>query len=106
MQEYPNARAEKVALATNSQLIRDTQTMLEGPPPAIVRGPISQNPSLETIPEATPSVEFESVKANSTYQKRDLQAHLTKQASEARMLEDGIPKVEEQMASRLWKAVR
>ena len=36
LQEYPNTRAEKVALATNSQLIRDTQTMLEGPPPAII----------------------------------------------------------------------
>ena len=39
-------------------------------------------------------------------QKRNLHAHLTKQASGARMLEDGIPKVEEQMASKLWEAVR
>ena len=106
LQEYPNARAEKVALATNSQLIRDTQTMLEGPPPAIVRGPVSQHPSLETIPEATPSVEIESAKADSVYQKNDLHADLTKQASEARMLEDGIPEVEEQMASKVWEAVR
>ena len=33
LQEYPNARAEKVSLETNPQLIRDMQTMLEGPPP-------------------------------------------------------------------------
>ena len=40
------------------------------------------------------------------YQKKDLHANLTKQASEARMLEDGIPEVEEQMASKLWEAIR
>ena len=40
------------------------------------------------------------------YQKRDYHENLTKQASEARMLEDVIPKVEEQMASKLWEAVR
>ena len=40
------------------------------------------------------------------YQKMDLHANLTKKASEARMLKDGIPKVEEEMASKLWEAVR
>ena len=40
------------------------------------------------------------------YQKRDVHTDLTKQASEARMLEDGIPKIEEKMASKLWEAVR
>ena len=106
LQDYPNARAKQVALATNSQHIRDTQEMLEGPPLAIVWGPVSQHPSLETILEATPSVEFESVKANSMYQKRNLQENITKQTSEEMMLEDEIPKLEEQMASKLWEAVR
>ena len=40
------------------------------------------------------------------HQKGDLHANLTKQASEARVLEDGIPKVEEQMASKLWEVVK
>ena len=106
LQEYPNVGVKKVALATNSQLIRDTQTMWEGPPRAIVQGPISQHPSIETIPKATPSVEIESAKADSMYHKKDLHVNLTKQVSEARMLEDGIPKVEEQMASKLWEIVR
>ena len=35
LQEYPNPQEEKVSLALHQQLIRDTQTMLEGPPPAI-----------------------------------------------------------------------
>ena len=93
-------------MATNSQLIRGTQIMLEGPPPTIVQGPVSQHPNLETILEATLSVEIESAKVDSMYQKKDLHANLTKQASEVRMLEDGIPEVEEQMASKLWEAVR
>ena len=40
LQEYPNPRTKKVALATNSQFIKDTQTMMEGPPPTITWGPI------------------------------------------------------------------
>ena len=36
LQEYPNPRAKKVALATNTQLIKDTQTMMESPPPPII----------------------------------------------------------------------
>ena len=46
-------------LATHQELIRDTQTMLEGPPPAIKRGPVSKIPSLPTILEATSSQEQE-----------------------------------------------
>ena len=38
LQEYPNPREEKVRLALHQQLIRDMQTMLEGPPPAIKWG--------------------------------------------------------------------
>ena len=106
LHEYPNARAKMIALATNSQLIRDMQTMLEGSPLAIVGGLVSQNPNLETILEATPSVEIESVKIDSMHQERDLHADLTKQASEARISKNGIPKVEKQRASKLWVAVK
>ena len=62
LQEYPNPRSKKVALATNTQLIKDTQTMMESPPPTIIWGPISQKPSLETILKASPSAELDSVK--------------------------------------------
>ena len=59
LQEYPNPREEKVRLAIHQELIRDTQTMLEGPPPAIKRGPVSKQPNLTTILEATSSQEQE-----------------------------------------------
>ena len=41
LQKYPNTRARKITLATNSQHIKDTQTIMEFPPLAIVWGPIS-----------------------------------------------------------------
>ena len=46
LQEYPNPRAEKVGLAVHQQIIRDSQTLMDGPPPAITRGPISRKPNL------------------------------------------------------------
>ena len=51
LQEYPNPREEKIRLAVHQEMVRDTQTTLEGPPPAIKRGPVSLRPSLETIPK-------------------------------------------------------
>lgn len=57
LQEYPNPRAEKVGLAVHQQMIRETQAMLEGPPPVYTRQPASVNPRLDTIVEATSSVE-------------------------------------------------
>ena len=38
LQEYPNPREEKVRLAVHQQLIRDTQTELEGPPTCNTKG--------------------------------------------------------------------
>ena len=35
LQEYPNPREEKINLAVHRQLIREAQTVLEGPPLAI-----------------------------------------------------------------------
>ena len=57
LQEYPNPREEKVRLAVHQNMIKDTQTMLEGPPPIIKRGPISKRPDLETILEVSSSQE-------------------------------------------------
>ena len=39
------------------------------------------------------------------YQKRDVHANLTKQESEANLLENGISKVGEQMDLRMWEAI-
>ena len=57
LQEYPNPREEKVRLALHQQMIRDTQTMLEGPPRAMRRGKASIKPNLETIHEVASSKE-------------------------------------------------
>ena len=57
LQEYPNPREEKVNLVVHQQIIHDTQTLWEGPPPVIMQRPVSFTPNLETIPEATPSME-------------------------------------------------
>ena len=58
LQEYPNPREEKVSLAVHQQTIQGLlKRIMNGPPPAITRGPISQKPNLETIPEVTSTVE-------------------------------------------------
>ena len=49
-QEYPNPVVEKVRLAVFQQLIRDTQSTLEGPPPPIKQEPALKCPELETTP--------------------------------------------------------
>lgn len=41
----------------DQQLIRDTQTMLKGPPLVLKRGPLSKSLDLETILEVTSSQE-------------------------------------------------
>ena len=57
LQEYPNPREEKINLVVHRQLIREAQTMLEGPPPTIPQGLISLRPTLETIPEVASTME-------------------------------------------------
>src|SRR5271154_3068437 len=53
LKEYPSPIQEKVNLVKNHALIKDTQTMLEGPPPySAKRIPMSE-PALETIPEVS-----------------------------------------------------
>ena len=37
---YPNPREEKLRLDEGRQLIKDTQTMIEGPMPRVLKGPI------------------------------------------------------------------
>ena len=59
LQEYPNPRKERVRLAVHQEMVRDAQTMYGGPPPIIKQGPVSQRPTLETIPEVASSQERE-----------------------------------------------
>lgn len=110
LQEYPNSRAEKIGLAVHQQLIRETQAMLEGPPPAYKRQPASIKPRLDTIVEATSNAEKgseivslppfddaplddkpESNKPNEGYTTADFG--------------DEIPEFEETLAKEMWDAM-
>ena len=51
--EYPNPGEEKKRLVVHQQLVWYTQTMLEGPPPILKHGSISQKPSLDIILEVS-----------------------------------------------------
>ncbi len=97
LQEYPNPREEKVKLVVHQQLIRDTQTMLEGPPQAIKRGPVSKKPDLETIPEVASSRE-----CNESIQEPLPQEQLCGQSITQKMTLEGNPEVDELQARELW----
>ena len=49
LQEYPNVQGENVRLAVHQELIKNTQTIFEGPSPMIKQGSVSTYPNLETI---------------------------------------------------------
>ncbi len=100
LQEYPNPREEKVRLAVHQQLIRDTQTMLEGLPQAIKRGPVSKKPDLETIPEEASSRE-----CNESIQEPLPQEQLCRQSITRSMTLEGILEVDKCQAKELWEAV-
>ena len=53
LKQYPNPREEKIRLMAGRPLIRETQTMMEGPLPVLPKGPIKHTPSLETILEVS-----------------------------------------------------
>ena len=89
LQEYPNPREEKVRLALHQQLIRDTQTMLEGPPPAIKRGKVSMKPNLETIHEVASSKEREESMHSDALPQND-EARLSREA-----IGESIPEADE-----------
>ena len=57
LQEHPNPVEEKVRLAVFQQLIRDTQSTLEGPPPPIRHEPMFKSLELETTPKVSSSGE-------------------------------------------------
>ena len=46
-------------MAIHQELIRDTQTRVQGPPPAIKQGLVSKQPNLKTILDVTSSQEHE-----------------------------------------------
>ena len=94
LQEYPNPREENVRLAEHQQLIRDTQTMFEGPPPALRRGHVSKRPDLETIPEASSSQEREG----------SLVMPAAINSTQNATIES-IPEMDEQQAQELWEEV-
>ena len=110
LQEYPNPRAEKIGLAAHQQLIRETQNMLEGPPPVYTRQPASVRPKLDTIVEATSSVEKGS-EAVSLPPFKDAPLEKMPMPSEnpwgytTADFGDEIPEFEEAFANEMWEAV-
>ena len=112
LQEYPNPREEKINLSVHQQLIRDTQTLLEGPPPTYKRGPASAKPTLETIIEATPSVEkgseavslppVDDIPIVDTLENNDELTSLFTPVDQG----DEIPEFEEALANEMWTAVQ
>ena len=93
LQEYPNPREENVRLAEHQQLIRDTQTTFEGPPPALRRGHVSKRPDLETIQEVSSSQERESSLGMPTAR------------SNQNATKESIPEMDEHQAQELWEEV-
>ena len=107
LQEYPNPPEEKVSLAMHQHAIRDTQGMLEGPPPTITRGPISQKPNLETMLEVTSTMErgSETIAIPPSKGVIHEEEHTTKEPqSFANTTEIGyeIPDYEEELANEMW----
>lgn len=102
IQEYPNPREEKVNLAVHQQVIRDSQTLMDGLPPAITRGPVSLKPDLQMIPEATPSMERDSSTiALPHFDEEPLVNHkLKNHATMMGWVE--IPEIEEKIAKEMW----
>ena len=105
LQEYPNPREEKINLAMHQQAIRDTQTLWEGPPPVIACKPYHFKPDLETIPEATSSIERgNTVEVQLPLEKEPLPE--VKPELPTKMENwDEIPEIEEQVAQEMWEAV-
>ena len=110
LQEYPNPRAEKVGLAVHQQMIRDTQTMLEGPSPAYRKRSTLVKPRLDTIVEATSSVEkgseivslppFDDVPLDDK-----LVSNKPSRGYTTANFGDEIPEFKEALANEMWEAV-
>ena len=95
----------------SKKLIRDTQSHLEGPPPAIQRGPIAQKPSLERIQEVTSSVEKGSEPSIIPPLDDNVLAEKSQMAETQKPLTtvdfgDEIPEMEEALVNEMWESVR
>ena len=107
LQESPNPREEKINLVVDQQIIRETQSTFEGPPPAITRGPISSKPTLETIPEASSSMEKGSEPVTlSPFDEEPLPELEPSKPFTTADFGDEIPEVEEAMTREMWEAVQ
>lgn len=87
-------------LALHQELIRDTQTMLEGPPPAIKRGKASMKPNLETVHEVALSKDQEGSMHSDAFP-RDDEASMSREA-----IGESIPESDEILAIDMWGQVR
>lgn len=99
LKKYPNAREEKVRLVVQQQHITDTQTLLEGPPMALPKGPMSLKPTLDTISE----VSLQKENTNSESQECGELRH--REIFEPIDLEE-ILEANEEMALNIWKVVQ
>ena len=90
LKEYPSPIQEKVNLVKHQALIRDTQTMLEGPPPYLVGKLLMHVPDLEVIHKDS---------------KNGIENNIVKESSEGSAL-DIIPPLQNDIARELWEEVR
>ena len=96
---------EKINLAVHQQVIRDTQTLWEKPPPVITQKPNKFKPYLETIPEATSSIERGStIEVQLPLEKEPLPLVEPAISNETENW-DKILEIEERIAQEMWEAV-
>ena len=89
----------------HQQVIHDTQTLWEGPPPVITQKLDQFKPDLETIPEATSSIERGStVEVQLPLEKEPLPVVEPALSNETENW-DKIPEIEERVAQEMWEAV-
>ena len=107
LQESPNPREEKINLVVHHQMIRETQRRFEEPPPAITRGPISLKPTLETILEASSSMEKGSELVTlPPFDEEPLPKLEHAKPFTIADFGDEIPELEEAMAREMWEAIQ
>ena len=93
LKEYPNPIQEKVNLVRNHALIRDTQTMWEGPLPYSTDRRPMHVPNLEAIQEMSENEKEMGIGDEQEEKKRDPQL-------------DIIPSLQEDNVNELWEEVR
>ena len=107
LQEYSNPREEKINLVVQQHMIREAHSTFEGPPLAITRGHVSLKPTLETIPEASSSMEKGSEPITlPPFDEDPLPELEPAKPFMTADFGDEIPKVEEAMAREMWEVVK